>query len=151
MKEAPRQVPKWMNRLFKSIKSQWNHHGPCNSVSFTVDKVESDDGFNVYHIIACPVTQEIYGGEEDGKIVWTGFIFEVADWLKIPGIQVDDFAVGSLCVGCEVKPRFMMKGKFEGRRIFLEVLLEPQDEKVVEVIDSIRKKVIRKKEETNES
>lgn len=138
-KVSPTQPPKWVSQVANLVTKHWTHHGQCNHVNIT-SVFDKEDG--CWHVYFAPVLQEIYGGEKDGKKVWTGFQFEASDFLKRTGVYVEDFAVISHCEGCQAIPQFIAKGKFKGHRFFLHVFLEPaSDAKAVEVIDILKEEI----------
>lgn len=60
--------PPWFDRLTRLIERSWDHHGACMSLHFaSVFDTESRE----WRIVAAPVFQEVLGGEDDGKKVWT--------------------------------------------------------------------------------
>jgi hypothetical protein len=97
--------PRWVERLVKLIAKYWRHHGPCNSILF--DARYSPDSL-ACEIEAAPAYQEIYGSEDDGKQVWTGFIFEAGEFSRETGLWLQDFAVASQCAACCPRPKMMM-------------------------------------------
>jgi len=96
-----------------------------------------------------PVFQEVYGGDEDGQKVWTGFLFDIADFLRWPGVHIEEYAVASYCNGCTPVPKLMMSGKFRGHPVMLHILLEPPpNTEPVEVLDTLTHQ-IREKEKVD--
>jgi hypothetical protein len=137
--------PRWVQKLFKLIEKHWHYHGPCKSISF--DARYSPD-VRAWEIEASPVRQEVYGGEQDGQQVWTGFIFEAGEFSKESGLWVQDFAVASHCAVCCHRPKMMFKGKFKGHYVFVNIALEPdRDSGATEFLDTIKREV-RPNEET---
>ena len=63
----------WFDRFIRLIEWSWRHHGPCSNLHVSC-AFDNDSGEWV--IVAAPVYQEVLGGEDDGKTVWTGFVFE---------------------------------------------------------------------------
>jgi hypothetical protein len=93
-------------------------------------------------ITVAPVFQEVLGGEDDGKKVWTGFIFHGDLFCKADGVYVKHFAASSLCNLCSRHPRLMFRGKYRGHKIYLQVFLEPPDDtEAVEIVDTIKSEV----------
>jgi hypothetical protein len=127
--------PEWYDKFIALIEFCWEHHGPCQHLH---SKCWYDaDG--VWLITVAPVFQEVLGGEDDGKKVWTGFIFHSDAFCKADGVSVESFAAGSVCSQCSPHPRLMFRGEYRGHRFYLQVFLEPpRDVEVVEVIDTIR-------------
>jgi hypothetical protein len=139
MMEKP---PKWYDSFINLVESCWDHHGPCRHLC---SKVERDHETGRYHIVIAPVFQEVLGGEDDGKKVWTGFIFQSDKFYKADGVYIEHFAASSCCAECSPTPRLLFFGKYKGHPFFLQLLLEPPaDGALVEVIDTINKKILDK-------
>lgn len=137
--------PRWVQKLLKLIEKHWHYHSPCKSISF--DARYSPD-VRGWEIEASPVRQEVFGGEQDGQQIWTGFIFEAGEFSKETGLWLQDFAVASQCAACCPRPKMMMKGKFRGHNVFVTIALEPQKGSApTELLDTITKEV-RPKEES---
>lgn len=134
------QLPKWVKRLTHLIDKYWQHHGPCNSINF---KTYHDPDLKCWQIYAAPAYQEVYGNADDGKKVWTGFIFEAGDFAEETGVFVQNFAVSSQCLSCNsLYPQMMIKGKYRGHNVFIHIMLEPdKNTPSVEVLDTINKEV----------
>lgn len=80
-----------------------------------------DQGDDFWEIWAYPAVQEIVGGKEDGETVWSGFNFDVLEFLK--DFQPD--AVG-LSTRQHVDPfELTFEGNFRGKGVFLHLCLEP--------------------------
>jgi hypothetical protein len=137
--KKPDDLPKWVTRLTRLIEKHWQHHGPCKSINY---KTYYDPDYQCWQIYAAPAYQEIYGSEDDGKQVWTGFIFEAGEFSRESGIWVQDFAVASQCSACTPYPKMMFKGKYRGHSVFVHILLEPdKNTPSVEVLDTIKQEV----------
>ena len=94
----------------QAIENHWQHHGNCRHLNWLMFR--RDDG--VQQIEVAPIFQEVYGGEDDGKLVWTGFEFNLTDFLAEPGIEVEDFGACSSCVDCNPRPILAIRGTYEG-------------------------------------
>ena len=83
-------------------------------------------------IWAYPAVQEILGGKEDGETVWSGFTFDVLEFLK----DLEPEAV-AITTRPEVHPpELTFEGKFRGQELFLHLCLEPpEDAKATEIVD----------------
>jgi hypothetical protein len=137
-KHPPRQ-PKWVARLIDLIHRHWQYHAPCNHVGV---KAFWDEEYGEWRVNAAPVFQEVLGGEDDGKKVWAGFVFEMGGFSHSPGVWIQEQAVASYCNECTPFPKLMAKGKFEGHPFLLHVYLEPiADSDTVEVIDTITNEI----------
>lgn len=126
--------PPWLPRLTRLIKKSWASHGPSSgphlSSAFNTDSGE-------WLIVAAPVFQEVLGGEDDGKTVWTGFVFDTEKLLR--AMTVESISAGSVCNECSPTPTLVIRGRYRGHRVSLKVLLEPvPGSPVVEVIDTLR-------------
>lgn len=131
--------PKWVNRFFNAVHRSWHYHAACQSIDM---QAFFDQEHQSWTMKAAPVFQELYGGEGDGKKVWAGFLFDVGEFSRIPGVWVMEHAVSSYCHECTDHPKLMVKGKFQGRPFFLHIYLEPlADSKTVELIDTIHRQI----------
>lgn len=139
MTDDSKAPPKWTDQLFSLVHKNWQYHSPSVAIN---NKVEHDKAQNIWHLKAAPVYQEIYGGNEDGKKVWAGFVFDVGDFAKEDGIWVQDYAVASYCRDCTEHPKMMIKGKFKGHNFFLHIFLEPVPETgISEIVDVLKKEI----------
>jgi hypothetical protein len=132
-------LPRWVQKIIYLVHKNWNYHAPCLNINSraSFDKVQK-----VWQIEAAPVYQEVFGGNEDGKKVWAGFIFDIGDFSKENGVWVQEFAVASYCNECNEHPKLMIKGKYKGHRFLLNVFLEPvPTTKIAEIIDVIRHEI----------
>lgn len=131
--------PRWVQKLFTLIEKHWRHHGPCNSIR--MDARYSPD-FRAWEVEAAPAYQEVFGGEQDGQQVWTGFIFEAGEFSRETGLWLQDFAVASQCAACCPRPKMIMKGKFRGHNVFVTIRLEPEKGSApAELLDTITREV----------
>jgi hypothetical protein len=126
--------PSWFDRLARLIKRSWAHHGPCSNLHISA-ALDNDSG--EWLILAAPVFQEVLGGEDDGKTVWTGFVFQTDKLLR--GIAVESISAASVCNECSPTPTLVIRGRYRRHRVCLKVLLEPvPGSPVVEVIDTLK-------------
>jgi hypothetical protein len=131
--------PKWVSKVIFLIHKNWHYHTPCKNIN---NKVFFDEYRNTWQIEMAPVYQEVYGGNEDGKKTWAGFIFDVFDFSRENGVWVQEYAIASYCKDCNENPKIMMKGKYRGRNFYLHILLEPSPETgISEIFDVIRHEV----------
>ena len=129
--------PPWFDRFTRLIEKSWVHHGPCRNlhVSSTFD---TDSG--EWLIVAAPAFQEVLGGEDDGKTVWTGFVFQVDKLLRV--MMVENISAASVCNECNPTPALVIRGRYRGHRVVLKVCLEPvPGSPVVELIDTIKHEI----------
>jgi hypothetical protein len=126
--------PPWFARFARLIQRSWENHGPCRNLHVSA-AFDNDSGEWV--IVAAPVFQEVLGGEDDGKTVWTGFMFQADKLLR--GMAVESISAGSVCNECNPTPALVIRGRYRGHRVCLKVLLEPMPgSPVVEIIDTIK-------------
>lgn len=126
--------PPWFDRFTRLIEGSWAHHGPCRNLHVSC-AFDTDSG--EWQITAAPVFQEVLGGEDDGKTVWTGFVFHTEKLLR--AMVVESISAASVCNECNPTPAVMIRGRFRGDRITLKVLLEPVPGlAVVEIIDMLK-------------
>ena len=139
MSSESKPLPKWTENFFHLIHKHWEYHAPCEHINI---KASLDRNSKCWLIQAAPVYQEVYGGDEDGKKVWSGFLFDVGDFSKEIGVWVQEYAIASYCQECTDHPKIMIKGKFQGHQFYLNVFLEPVAEtEPVEIIDTIEKQI----------
>lgn len=132
-------LPKWTERLFELIYEHWHYHSPCKHIDI---QAFVDEETKIWQVIAAPVYQEVFGGDEDGKKVWSGFSFDVDSFVREHGVWMEGFMLSSYCQKCTKQPELMASGKFRGHQIYLSILLEPIAEtNPVEVIDTLGKKI----------
>ena len=70
---------KWLDELQETVANCWQWHSPALQVTFRYTKPDEDDAF--WEIWVYPAVQEIVGGKEDGETVWSGFNFDVLQFL----------------------------------------------------------------------
>jgi hypothetical protein len=89
---------------------------------------------------ASPVFQEVYGGKDDGKIVWTGFEFNVFKLYREMSVYGE--SITSYCTHCTPTPAITFRGNYRGHMVTLTVLLEPVPGSLpVEIVDTIRAEI----------
>ena len=121
---------KWMDELQELVATCWEWHSAALQVTFRFAKPDQDDDF--WEIWAYPAVQEIVGGKEDGETVWSGFNFDVLQFLQ----GFEPASVG-LSTRQLVHPSEMtFEGKFRGHSVFLHLCLEPpEDAEATEILD----------------
>ena len=95
--------PPWFHRIRLALEEGWQHHGICEHISLT--STFHDDP-------SAPVFQEIFGGAEDGKKVWTPFVFDATDLVvpglfTVPGLKIEKMAVLTSCPECQHGPKLV--------------------------------------------
>ena len=129
--------------LRQAVEHHWQHHGKCNHLNWSI--FERDDG--VWQIEVAPIFQEVFGGEDDGKKVWTGFEFSLSEFLAEPGVDVEDFGAASYCIDCNETPIIAVRGRYLGVPFVMKLHLEPVPSDPVEIIDKIKNEVRKIKRE----
>jgi hypothetical protein len=137
------QLPQWTENFFRLIHKNWSYHSPCEHINI---QGWWDTEEKIWQIKAAPVFQEVYGGGEDGKKVWAGFIFDSGDFGRENGVWIQEQAVASYCQGgvqvCNPHPKLMIRGKYKNHWFLLHIHLEPITEtETIEVVDTIKKEV----------
>lgn len=146
-----RQHPPWYGRIHQALVDGWRHCVPCERFSV---KCFLDDDTGEWRITAAPVLQEIFGGFEDGERVWSPFAFDATDLIvgglfSVPGLVIENVAVTSSSANRSFTPMLVVRGKCDGNKVSIRVLLEPTaGAEPVEVIDTIRN-VIRERPRTS--
>ena len=120
----------WMEEVQEKVADCWEWHSPAMQVGFRFAKPEKDDDF--WEVWAYPAVQEIVGGKEDGETVWSGFNFDVLEFLN----DFEPEAVG-ISTRQHVHPsELTFEGKFRGQYVFLHLCLEPpEDVEPSEILD----------------
>lgn len=120
------------------VRSHWHYHALSEQACW---KAEQDER-GIWQCEITPVMQEIFGGEDDGKKVWSGFDFHLSGFSHEPGLQLLDYGVASRCNDDTPIPFLGIEGKYFGEPFVLRVGLEPlPDAKIVEVVDTVTKQV----------
>lgn len=121
---------KWLNEVQEKVAGCWEWHSPALQIGFRYAKPDKNDSF--WEIWAYPAVQEIVGGKEDGERVWTGFNFDVLEFLK-------DFkaeAVGVRTRRDTLPSELTFEGDFRGRGVVLHLCMEPpEDAEATEIVD----------------
>jgi hypothetical protein len=121
---------KWLDELQEKVAACWEWHSPALQIGFRYARPHQGDDF--WEVWAYPAVQEIVGGKEDGETVWSGFHFDVLEFL-------DDFE--PVAVGVSTCQQFhpselTFEGTFRGRGVFLHLCLEPpEDAEATEIVD----------------
>lgn len=120
---------KWLDELQAKVANCWEWHSPALQIAFRYAKPE-DDAF--WEIWAYPAVQEIVGGKEDGETVWSGFNFDILEFLT-------DFEPEAVAISTRMSihpSELSFEGKFRGKDIFLHLCLEPpEDAEATEILD----------------
>jgi hypothetical protein len=121
---------KWLEALHEKVAMCWQWHSPALQIGLQC--VQPDAGDDFWEIWAFPAVQEIVGGKEDGETVWSGFNFDVLEFLT-------DFEPEAVAINTRQHihpPELTLEGKFRGQGVFLHLCLEPpEDAEVTEIVD----------------
>lgn len=129
--------PFWFAGFKRLVEKCWDHHGPCKSIHlYSALDVEKGQ----WHIRASPVFQEIFGGKDDGKTVWTGFEFNVFKLYREMSVYGE--SITSYCTHCTPTPAITFRGTYRGHMLTLTVLLSPAPgSPVVEIVDTLKAEI----------
>ena len=129
--------PFWFAGFKRLIEKCWDHHGPCKSIHL-YSALDVEKGQWLFR--ASPVFQEVYGGKDDGKTVWTGFEFHV--FRLSPEMSVFGEIATSCCPNSNPTPAITFRGNYRGHMVTLTVLLEPAPgSPVVEIVDTVKAEI----------
>ena len=121
---------KWLEKLQAKVADCWEWHSPAVQIGFRYIKPDQDD--DCWEIWAFPAVQEIVGGKEDGETVWSGFNFDILQFLA----DFEPDAVGLMTTHYVEPSELTFEGKFRGRGVFLHLCLEPPDDaEATEIVD----------------
>ena len=121
----------------EAVERNWRYHARSHSLLWRTQEEGGE-----WKIEVAPVFQEVYGGDDDGKRVWAGFLFDTGDFSREEGVWVQEQAVASYCQECTDYPKLMLKGKYRGHQFMLHLFLEPiAGTEPVELIDTIKNEV----------
>lgn len=121
------------------VRSHWVYHGQCNLMNWSV--THRDDG--VTQIEICPPFQIVYGGPDDGKMVWTPFQFQVLDFLSEADVdEVQECGVMTYSLQDGHGPFIGIVGSYRGKQFAMRIHLEPDPTtEPLELIDRIKNEV----------
>jgi hypothetical protein len=116
------------------IGRHWDSHRTCRHQMWSATKL--DDG--VMQLSVAPIFQQILGGAEDGKLVWTGFSMRLHELFAEPSLEMTEVGFRSYCESCTLNPFIGISGNYKHRPFILTIHLEPVlDTDPIEVIDTI--------------
>jgi len=121
---------KWLKEIQEKVANCWEWHSPALQIGFRYANPDQSDGF--WEIWAYPAIQEIVGGKEDGETVWSGFDFNVLQFLTDFEPEAVDISTGR-----HVHPsELTFEGKFRGQGVYLHLCLEPpENTEATEIVD----------------
>lgn len=125
----------------EAVRSHWNYHALSEQVCWKAEQDEKDEK-GVWQCEITPVMQEIFGGEDDGKGVWSGFDFHLSGFGHEPGVELLDYGAASRCDDDTPIPFLGIEGKYFGQDFVLRVGLEPlPNSDAKEILDVVRQVV----------
>ena len=117
------------------VLSHWKYLSRSNISNWAIHKRDDD----VWQIGAAPVFQECYGGEDDGKRVWSAFEFDLMDFLAEPELVVEECGAMSFEEATNTRPFIGIVGSFKGQPFVFQLNLEPiPDTEPLEIVDTIQ-------------
>lgn len=120
------------------VQSHWSYLSNSNISNWAIHK--RDD--QVWQIGAAPVFQEVYGGTDDGKRVWSAFEFDIAGFLVEPDVEVDECGAMSFQESTDTRPFIGFVGSYKGQPFVFQLNLEPiPDTEPLEIIDTLKNEV----------
>ena len=121
---------KWLEALQQKVAACWEWHSLGSQVGFR--NAEPGQGDDFWEVWAYPAAPEIVGGKEDGETAWSGFNFDVLEFLA----DFEPEAVGLSTRQHAHPPELTFEGKFRGQYVFLHLCLEPPDDaEATEIVD----------------
>ena len=121
---------KWLDELQEKVAACWEWHSPALQITFRYTQPDQDDDF--WEVWAYPAVQEIVGGKEDGETVWSGFNFDVLEFLT-------DFEPEDVTISTRQPARpseLTFEGKFHGQYVFLHLCFDPPEgAETTEILD----------------
>ena len=121
---------KWLDEIQEKVAACWEWHSPALQIAFRFAKPDQDDDF--WEVWAYPAVQEIVGGKEDGETVWSGFDFDVLEFLT--DFEPEDVAISTRQPARPSELTF--EGKFRGQYVFLHLCFEPPEgAETTEIVD----------------
>jgi hypothetical protein len=120
----------WLEELQEKVANCWEWHSPALQISFRYTEPDREDDF--WEIWVYPAVQEIVGGKEDGETVWSGFHFDVLQFMT-------DFEAEAVAMSTRQHvhpPELTFEGKFRGQYVCVHLCLEPpEDAEATETLD----------------
>lgn len=117
------------------VRSHWTYLSQGNISNWAIHK--RDDG--VWQIGSAPVFQEVYGGTDDGKRVWSAFEFDIMDFLAEPEVVVEECGAMSFEEATNTRPFVCFVGTYKGQPFVFQLNLEPiPSTEPLEILDTIQ-------------
>lgn len=134
-------VPEWLTSVFKLLTDAWHNQSHNETVNWKIS--QDEDGWNVS---IAPCFQELLGGESDGGIVWTPFIFDIGEFIKISRdvLVIKETAVSTSHDAYNRQPMVMIQaeGVETSESVYFSIYLEPpRNSGPREVIDMLKQEI----------
>lgn len=120
-----------------AVVSRWTYLSKGNISNWAIHK--RDDG--VWQIGAAPVFQEVYGGTDDGKRVWSAYEFDILAFLAEPDLIVRECGAMSFQESTNTRPFVGFVGSYKGQPFVFQLNLEPipgTETEPLEILDTIQ-------------
>jgi hypothetical protein len=120
-----------------AVISRWTYLSKGNISNWAVHKRDDD----VWQIGAAPVFQEVYGGEDDGKRVWSAYEFDILAFLAEPELIVKECGAMSFQESTNTRPFVGFVGSYKGQPFVFQLNLEPipgTETEPHEILDTIQ-------------
>ncbi len=141
--ELFQEYPEWVKEAALAVQNNWHNQGVSERRNWML--IQHEDG--ILHLHAAPCYQEVLGGERDGDIVWTPFIFDIGDFIAEVREQFIVLNTGvtsafeSAGQGCAVIMMELQRVEDE-TPFMLSIHLEPPPESATrEIIDTIHNEI----------
>ena len=119
----------------QKVLSHWKYLSQGNISNWAIHK--RDDG--VWQIGSAPVFQEVYGGTDDGKRVWSAFEFDILNFLAEPELVVEECGAMSFEEATNTRPFVVFVGTYKGQPFVFQLNLEPiPSTEPLEILDTIQ-------------
>ena len=120
------------------VRSHWTYLSKGNISNWAIHK--RDD--NVWQIGSAPVFQEVYGGTDDGKRVWSAFEFDIGGFLVESDVELDECGAMSFEQATNTRPFIGFVGTYKDKPFAFQLHLEPiPDTEPWEILDTIKDEV----------
>ena len=118
-----------------AVISRWTYLSKGNISNWAIHKRDDD----VWQIGVAPVFQEVYGGEDDGKRVWSAYEFDILAFLTDPELIVRECGAMSFQESTNTRPFVGFVGLYKGQPFVFQLNLEPiPDTEPSEIWDTIQ-------------
>jgi hypothetical protein len=125
--------PFWFDHFKRLVEKCWDHHGPCKTFHLQ-SALQVENGLWLFR--AAPVFQEIFGGKDDGKTVWTKFEFHTDKLTRALKVYRISTTSGPPA------PSVTIHAEYRSHMVQLTVHLQPPPgSPVVEIVDTLKHEV----------